>query len=103
MLDQVISYSVLPVMDISFLCTIYKFLGEWRMRRHDKCLLFYRGLTPYIFQPFLACGAYRRTDTHGRSKAPYTLSVNPYPANVENRVSLLIMPANSVLADGMFL
>jgi len=45
------------------------------LRRLDKCLLFYRGLTPCTFQPFLACGAYRRTDTHGQSKAPYTLSV----------------------------
>jgi len=35
----------------------------------------YRGLTPCTFQPFLACGAYRWTDTHDQSKAPYTLSV----------------------------
>ena len=29
--------------------------------------------------------------------------INPYPANVENRVSSQILPANSGLADGMFL
>ena len=77
MLDKIISYSLLPVMDTLFLCKIYKLLrgGGGRMRRLDKCLPFYRRLTPCTFQPFLACGAYRWTDTHDQSKAPYTLSV----------------------------
>jgi len=42
MLVQVISYSVLPVMDTSFLCIIEEVLGEGRMRMLDKCVLFYR-------------------------------------------------------------